>query len=192
MWFGKDKLNKVEIGIKRLEIINQWITNVDTKSSFVLAFFGVMLTLVFTSEVGNKMNAVFSYSASCDVNCNSIKLFFSLLLVLLFYFFTLASSWCLYKTLSARLNMKETSKYRGRKTESNIFFSSIVSKDYNEFEREVNRENIKDFIHDLNSQIYINSCVVNEKFKYYNKSLRYLIFTFFSFVLFIFLQNIIS
>lgn len=183
---GKDKLNKIEIGLKRLEIINQWISNVDNKSSFILAFAGVTLSLIFTSEVGSRINSVFSYSKTCKLDCNSFLLFIHFVLVILFYRFIIISFWCLYKTLIARL----TSKDNNIKEDSNLFFISIASKDYINFEKEVKKESTDDFLFDLNSQIYINSNIASEKFKYYNKSLKNLIYTLLLFIIISIIQQL--
>ena len=64
-------MEKIEISTKKLEIINQWISNCDTKSSFILTFYGVVLTIIFTSTFGSEMVNSFSYTLANKFNGES-------------------------------------------------------------------------------------------------------------------------
>lgn len=170
--------------MKRLEVVNQWISNVDTKSSFVLTFYGVIITIIFTSNLGKEMINTFTYRCASSIDCNSFKLFFSLLVVILFITAIIITIYNIYQTLRGRIN-PNIYKQRRLKTNSNIFFGTIVSKSYSDFENQITNESKSTFLKDLNSQIYINSNIADNKFKHYNNSIMWLIISLGLFLTFI-------
>lgn len=162
-----DKIDKSE---KKLESINQWISNCDTKSSFVLTFYGVVLTIIFTSDVGKSIINTFSFVKSNDIDWRSLVNFFLLTLSISFFVTSLNTFYHIYSTLKGRI---DPNIYRqiGLNTDSNIFFGSIASKTFQNFESSSNNEDETKYLNDINSQVFINSNIVNEKFEHYNKSL---------------------
>lgn len=180
-------MEKIDKGIKKLELVNQWISNVDTKSSFVLTFYGVIITIIFSSEVGNKMVEVFTYEKATEINCMSIWLFFKMLIVVTFFITASIAFYNLYQTLKGRINPK-IYQQQGLNTDSNLFFGTIASKTYLDFETQTNSENDDTFLQDLNSQIFINSNIADSKFKHYNRSIIWVICSFIIFVLFMMIK----
>lgn len=180
-------MDKVEKGLKKLEFVNQWIANCDTKSSFIFAFLGVLLTIIFSSSIGEDMVSVFSFRKAAKIDCDSIRNFFCLLCVIAFLIGIVITFYYVYSTLKAKINPQVYSQ-TGCITNSNIFYGTIASKEYELFKNECNNEADSDFINDINSQVFINSNIAAEKFKSYNKSLIWTLITFALFILFIILK----
>lgn len=180
-------MENTEKGLKKLEFINHWISNCDTKSSFIFAFLGVLLTIIFSSTLGEDMASVFSLKKAENIDCDTLKNFFCLLCVTAFFIGVVITFYYIYFTLRAKINPKVYSQ-AGLKTDSNIFYGTIASKKYESFKMECDNETDSDFINDLNSQIFINSNIATEKFKNYNKSLMWALITFALFILFILLN----
>lgn len=170
-----------------MEFINQWISNCDTKSSFIFAFLGVLLTIIFSSTIGEDMVSVFSFKKAAKIDCDSVRNFFCFLCVIAFLIGVVVTFYYIYFTLKAKIDPK-TYTQTGVKTDSNIFYGTIASKKYESFKKECDDETDSDFINDINSQIFINSNIATEKFKNYNKSLMWALITFALFALFILLN----
>lgn len=163
----KDKIEKAQ---KRLELVNQWITNCDTKSSFILTFYGVMLTIIFTSDMGKEMMNVFSFEVADKWNWESVKNFLLFILVIAFLGSIGKSFYHIYNTLRARIN-SDVYEQMGLITSSNSFFGTIAQKNFQDFEQATNSENEEEYLKDLNSQIFINSKIAAKKFEHYNSSI---------------------
>ena len=164
----KDNIEKAK---NKFEIINQWISNCDTKSSFLLTFYGVLLTLVFTSNIIEKIITTFSLKPNfSDVGWIEILNLLSLLSIIAFFFFSIKCLYFIYNTLKARID-ESIYKQEDLNTDSKIFFLSISNKTFKEFKNNSNSETEDDYLNDLNSQVFINSNIATEKFKAYNKSL---------------------
>lgn len=164
---------KIEKAKSKFEIVNQWISNCDTKSSILLAFYGVLLTVVFTSEITCKISTTLSMTANLnDIGLTEIMNFISLISIIVFFVCSFLCLLFVYNTLKARINADAYSQPE-LKTDSNIFFLKISNKTYIDFKRVTNTEENEDYLNDLNSQIYINSKIATQKFKAYNKSLLF-------------------
>jgi len=182
-----ENMEKIENSTKKLELINQWISNCDTKSSFILTFYGVVLTIIFTSTIGGEMINSFSFRKSNEFNLENIINFILLLNTIAFFITSTVTLYNIYSTLKGRIDATVYNQ-NGLKTESNIFFGSIASKTFENFENELNSENETSYLNDLNSQIFINANIVNEKFKYYNKSLIWMFISLGIFILFVIIK----
>lgn len=171
----------MENRFRKLEHINYWISNCDTKSSFVFAFLGVIITIIFTSSIGQDMMSVFNYEFTPNITIESIINFLSLVSVILFIISSLATVILIYITLKGRVDIN---KFEGEnlKRDSNVFCVTIADKTFDEFITDCSGNNLKT---DLDSQIYINSHIATKKFRYYNFSLICLIITFISFIAYI-------
>lgn len=180
-------MKKTEKALKKLEIINHWLSNCDSKCSMVLAFYSVIVTIIFSTGIGSEMLKTFTYRYSNTCDFISIKLFISLLLSLAFFFSVIITLIHIYKTLKGNININ-AHKEKKLNTNSNIFFNSIVNKNFETFEYISNNENKSEFLNDINSQVFINSKIVSYKFKHYNRSLFWALFTFIIFILFILMR----
>lgn len=180
-------MEKLDNSTKKLELINHWISNCDTKSSFILTFYGVVLTIIFTSNTGSEMISALSFSKAEIVNCESFGYFILLVVTICFLITSIITFSQIYLTLKGRIDSK-TYQQAGLKTDSNIFFSSIASKSFQTFESESNNGDEATYLNDLNSQIYINSKIVDKKFKHYNKSLFWMFISLGIFILYIIIK----
>ena len=180
-------MDNIEKGLKKLEFVNQWIANCDTKSSFIFAFLGVLLTIIFSSSIGEDMISVFSFKKATKIDCDSIGNFICLLCVIAFLIGVIITFYYIYFTLKAKIDPKVYTQ-ADLKTDSNIFYGTIASKEYSLFKKDSNEETDTDFINDINSQIFINSKIATEKFSNYNRSLIWSIVTFALFILFMILR----
>src|SRR5690606_25938504 len=119
-------MEKLENSTKKLELINHWISNCDTKSSFILTFYGVVLTIIFTSNIGGEMISTLSFNKAERVNCESFGNFILLVNTIGFFVTSIITFNQIYLTLKGRIEAK-TYQQNGLKTDSNIFFGSIAS-----------------------------------------------------------------
>jgi hypothetical protein len=180
-------MEKIENSTKRLELINQLISNCDTKSSFILTFYGVVLTIIFTSNIGEEMINSFSFIRAKEIDWESFGKFILLLISIAFLISSTLTLYQIYSTLKGRIDTKVYSQ-NGLNTDSNIFFGSISSKTFEVFQNESNNEDESTYLNDLNSQVYINSKIVNEKFKNYNKSLFWMMISLAIFILYVIIK----
>lgn len=181
-----DENKKVEKGIKKLEMINQWITNCDAKTSFLLTFYGVIITIIMTSKIFDEIKFIFSMSVQGgSIKSENIYNFLALVSICLFIKFSAKSFYFIYNTLKARIDPNIYAQEK-LKTNSNIFFFTIASKQFNEFHKSNIDESIEEYIEDIDSQIYINSCIATLKFQNYNKSIECIFWGLLSFAAFIF------
>src|SRR5690554_572396 len=182
-----NNMENIEKATKKLDSINQWVSNCDTKSSFVLTFFGVVLTIIFTSKVGEEMMSSFSFQNADEVNQKTVFNFFLVLISSFFIISSLITFYHIYLTLKGRINDKVYGQ-NALNTDSNIFFRSIASKTFENFEKESNSEDKSKYLNDLNSQVFINANIVTLKFKHYNKSLLWMSISLITFLVFILLK----
>ena len=180
-------MENIEKSTKKLELINQWISNCDTKSSFILTFYGVVLTIIFTSEVGREMTNTFCYSIAKDINYEYVKNCLLLLVTIGFFITSAVTFYQIYLTLKGRIDPK-IYQQNLLKTNSNVFFGSIASKTFEDFENQSNNELDSIYLNDLNSQVFINANIVTEKFKHYNKSLFWMFTSLAIFMLYVVLK----
>lgn len=187
-FIGKfNNMENIEKATKKLDTINQWISNCDTKSSFVLTFFGVVLTIIFASSVGGEIITSFTFRKASEVNYETIMNFILLIISLTFFITSTITFYHIYFTLKGRIDPK-TYKQHGLITNSNIFFGSIASKSFEKFEHASNNETESEYLKDLNSQIFINANIVTQKFKHYNRSLLWMLISLIIFLLFVVLK----
>ncbi len=181
--------NQITNSIKRYEIISHWINNCDSKSSFLLGFYGVILTVIASSKLIDNMKIIFLLKPC--VNCidiNSVINFILLITLIAFIFFTIKCFYFIYYTLKARINPDLYSQNQ-LNTNSSVFFLTISKNRFEDFENRINNENKLAFLNDINSQVYINSCIATQKFINYNKSLNATFFGLISLIVFIVLNQ---
>jgi len=172
----------------RLDRVNNWVNNCDQKSSILLAIEGVVLTILCTSdyisfirqqlifpiynyyETGNGMFSII----------NTIQLFILAVMFILIFLSVFYSLQVIKGTIDTKLF-----KQSELTEKSLLHFSSISNKSFNEFKKDIVNQSEETVLNDLLSQIYINSSICDNKFKYHKKSVR-------CFCLFLFLLVLIS
>ncbi|UVV57432.1 hypothetical protein NXW60_10775 [Bacteroides fragilis] len=179
----------IEKSLKKLELVNLWISNCDTKASLILAFLGIIVTIIFTSNIGGEMINTIEYKAVWQVNCLSLKLFFRLFSSVIFCASTAFSFVQLGMTLYGRVNPNKYNQ-TGVKMQSNLFWKTIQNKKFIDFESQSNSEPDNSYPNDINSQVFINSKIAQAKFRHYNLSLLSTGVALISFFIFVFLNNL--
>jgi|GEM_PF-733159 len=188
-----------EDSYKNLDRANFWIQNADSKTSFVLAFVGVFLTLFFSSNaiLGGIKSAKELLSNIFGTEKEQAIVYFPSLVILmvvlavvslvLFVICLIRGINNLFSALTATVNAPEAEK-------SNLFFGSIQKKRNGEFQEELGNLSSDDLLWDINTQTHINSQIAMKKFQFYNKGLNLIkrSFVFFiGFIVIVYLFNIV-
>lgn len=166
-------MNKQEGELSNLDRINNWISNCDTKSSFILTLLGVVVTIILTSDfILEKLNVIFQSirdNKEWDITMISLKYCIVFIMFLVMLYYLSYSIYYLLNVLTANIDINSIDKGNEKlKRDSNMFFVTIASKQYDEF-KEDSTTNISE---DICSQIYINSHICTTKFSNYNKSIE--------------------
>lgn len=156
-----DKYSK-EDAYQTIDLINSWINNVDTKTSFALAYVAVLMGFAFA----NGTSTVFQEAKNtCPLTCGII---FKLILVLMLYGASVGAIINLFMAVIARVKNDSGKK-------SMMFFGSISQMSINDYKAKILNMDEKDIIKDLLEQIHTNSRICMKKIKRYNKGIVYLI-----------------
>ncbi|MCH5242704.1 MAG: hypothetical protein J1F67_09840 [Muribaculaceae bacterium] len=175
-----DPVYKDEITSDIHDQIIRWTENCDTKSSIILAFIGVILSILFTSEfILNTLteqihNIIIYYCNKIgDFSLRSTLMFVTLISFLILVFI---SCNFLIKSLKANINCSE---------DSLLFFGKIAQFTKEEYINKFRDTSEIDLKLDKLSQIYICAKICMNKFFYYNKSITYLKASIIIFIFFI-------
>lgn len=153
-----------------LTTILEWnidfIKTCENKVSIILSIFGVILTLIFTSD-----NVKHIYGEVKD----SVCLIIFAVLIMAYLAYGLGT---LVRVLFAK------SKRPEGLPESRIFFNDIANDKYDNFSETIKNYSDDDLQDDLIAQIYANSKICQKKFKNYNYGLVHSLSAFILFILF--------
>ena len=166
-------MNKIENKDYYNEIHNQiigWTSNCDTKSSIIIAFVGVLVSIVFTSEyllgtIENQIENIVVFWRN-DVGKFSMT---ATLMFLTLLGFLIQMSACFYYAIQSLKANTECSD------DSILFFGKIVDLSKGEYIDKVINTTDEEYQKDKLSQIYNCATICNDKFKCYNKSISHLI-----------------
>lgn len=150
--------NKIENAKYRLSEINSWISNFDSKASFLLAYMGILIGFLGTNGVPKVFSPKFENITA--INVGLLQLF-----VVMLYFTALVSLILLILSLLARINTREM------QVDSFIYFGHISKKDYENYEEKILKEDEEELLKDILHQSYINSIIATRKAKCYNYSI---------------------
>lgn len=161
--------------IRRLEHINSWINNCDQKASIQLAFVGVVIPLVFSSDIFSGkllslVNLIKAYSASVPGICFSPYNTICCTLFIITIIFAVFTIHHLLHTISSKID-SDAFRQDGTESHSYFFWGSISKMTYNAFRQNLTVEEC-DSTNDILSQIYINSLICQRKFEHYRKALH--------------------
>ena len=158
---------------KQLEIIQNWVSNVDVKASIIIGIVGIFFGIIGTNNElqKNLFKSLKPIKDIANVDFSIIlSIFFLICYILIAYFlFQILSS--LLKVLIGRIN-PDVYEEEGLETSSLIFFGSIAKKRFKNYKDCVTDGNDNSQKNDLLSQIFINSKICDKKFKYYNKAIQ--------------------
>lgn len=160
--------------------IIRWTENCDTKSSIILAFIGVILSILFTSEfilntLTEQIHNIIIYYCN---KMGNFSLSSTLMFVSLFSFLILVFISChfLIKSLKANINCSD---------DSLLYFGKIAQVSKKEYIDKFCKTSEIDLKLDKLSQIQICAKICLDKFVYYNKSITYLKVSIIIFIFFI-------
>ena len=158
---------KKEFGNELHNQIIGWTENCDTKASIMIAFLGVFMSVLFTSDyilssLQELVSPIFHYwqkgeGSFCFL---SFITFIFLGLTLLFFIW---SALLLFNVLAGKTKSKE---------DSIIFFQTIQNQSLDNFIEKINVADDETIIKDRYTQIYNCSKRCAEKFNRYNKSIN--------------------
>jgi len=161
---------------KNLERVNFWVTNCDSKVSYLLTLQGIILTILFTSNYASRLAVTFSYKLTfSDFGWQTILRFAEGLSLYSFIILSLISLYNAFSTLRARLDPKVFQE-SGLSTNSVLFFETIAKRKFVDFladQQETTNVKSNTLDIDIDSQIFINSKICKLKFKHYNLTLKY-------------------
>ncbi len=154
------------------ELHNQiigWTSNCDTKASIVLAFIGILVSITFTSEyllvgVQTEIENIINYWKN---GIGGFSLLSTFMFLSLFGFVISTLLCCYYVISSLKANLECPN-------DSIIFFRKIAELSKEKYIERVNSLSEEEFDQDKLSQIHICAKICDEKFKFYNKSTKYL------------------
>lgn len=155
-----------EDAYKNLELVNSWINNIDLKTSFVLAFLGILLGNVLNV---NNLKTLKDFVLVPINTMNFIELL-KVIIVILLFLSSATSVILLILTLLARVKVNSMPK-------SNYFFGDISKMDRKDFLNSCRKINEKAIKKDILNQVYINSKICDYKSNLYNKSIIFTIAT---------------
>ena len=183
-----NKNQKKEEALKTLERINTWIGNCDTKVSFALAFAGILIGGFFASSIITDSLKKFidnlfdigSFIQRGDPQFPIIVL--ALIILVAFVIFIGISIVSLFNAIKGKI---DSSVYHqpGLTGDSNLFFGTIQNKPFLDFKKSFQQQTEESLLNDLLSQVHINSSICKQKFDFYNRGVKYLVFSTISFIL---------
>lgn len=158
---------KKEDAFQTLSLINTWIGNIDTKISFALALVGVLIGVIFSGGLPNAFQKIMQVSKLSELNGEEI---FAVLLVGLLYCASFLSIVSFMWAIIARVkNMNNAT--------SVFFFGSISAMELQNYREKANHMTEQELIDDLEEQIHTNSRICNQKAKWYNNGIKFLLIT---------------
>ncbi|QPA33390.1 hypothetical protein [Thermaerobacillus caldiproteolyticus] len=162
---------------KNLDRVNLWIQNCDSKTSYVLAFVGIFVTVFFTSDMVEDGLKAF-IEVIKDISIKDFKIFvafITLVIFSLFVFFLIRGTLSLFNSLTATIQDPLAEN-------SNLFFGSISKKEYEQFTNELSTIGVTELLDEINAQTYVNSKICTKKFKCYGIGIKNIKRAFLSFV----------
>ena len=161
---------------KNLDRVINWVSNCDSKVSYLLTLQGIILTIIFTSNYASCITDTFSYKFSlADFGWKSVFRFLEGVSLYSFLTLILVSLYNAYLTLRARLDPK-IFKEKGLTTNSVLFFETIAKRKFVDFvtdQQNTTNTGTNQLDNDIDSQVFINSKICQLKFKHYNLTLKY-------------------
>lgn len=140
-----------------------FISNSDSKVSYLLSTFGVIFTILLTLKFPN-LNFINGMLSTSPMSCFGLAMIAIMCISLISF---LAGLYHLTRVLFARV---ECNSY----APSKIFFGHIstYSPNYQYYLSSINNVTEEEYRKDLASQVYTNSVICDQKFKHYNKGFK--------------------
>lgn len=153
-----------------------FIRNCDNKASIILGIFGIIFTILLTTDGINNLVTVIKTAIIQISFCNIVYLIF-LAASMIITLFGLSQ---IVRVLGAQVDFPNED---GLDNDSKIFFGHIAKNTgYISYRTKLLNITNDEFINDIISEIYINSNICNSKYKRYKCGLKWSIVGFFTFV----------
>ena len=167
-----DKSDAIDI----LDRTIDFVRNCDNKASIFLGIFGIILTILLTTEGVNNLVSIFNTAIAQISFCNIVYLVLTVASVII----TLFGLSQIVRVLGAQVDFP---KKEGLDNDSKIFFGHIAKNtNYISYRTKLLNVTDEEFINDIVSEIYINSCICSSKYKKYKCGLKWSLIGFFAFI----------
>lgn len=150
-----------------LEMINTWISNIDTKVSFALALAGVLIGIIFGKGLPKALQRICEVSKLAELSGGEI---IASILVCLLYVVSFFSIVSFMLAIIARVKNLNNAP-------SIFFFGSIGKMSLQNYMDKVCQMSEEQIIRDLEEQIHTNSRICSQKAKWYNIGIKFLVVT---------------
>jgi len=179
-------MNKFDERNQLLDRTTNWIASFDTKSSLLLTVIGISLSVLVSSDTISLAQRSFSQAMSFSGEAPVIDLIESALLLTSLLLCS-KSLIHIYLTLKARM-LKRRHSQEGLEVNSSLFFMDIARSSYIDFKAKLNDMPEKQYLNELESQIYINARISAVKYRNYSASVRAFSYSILSLILFLLLE----
>lgn len=150
-----------------LEMINTWISNIDTKVSFALALAGVLIGIIFGKGLPKALQRICEVSKLAELSGGEI---IASILVCLLYVVSFFSIVSFMLAIIARVKNLNNAP-------SIFFFGSVGKMSLQNYMDKVCQMSEEQIIRDLEEQIHTNSRICSQKAKWYNIGIKFLMVT---------------
>lgn len=146
-----------------LDRIIGFISNSDNKASILFGFNGIFLTILFSTDVIGKIALVLPRGEDIPIYKYIIFTIYCIILSASFF----AWIYGIYRLARVLLPKIDCSDYDdgALQLKSNIFFGGIAAKHFIQYKEALSKQDKHTYLHDILSQIYINSKICTQKFK---------------------------
>lgn len=158
-----------EDAYETLKLINEWTVNMDWKSSFSLAFSGVLIGCVFKNSLPGALEKIVDAAKFSELSYGDV---FLMIIVALSYLMEVSAVFCFIAALFARIK-------NDNKDASVFFFGTIGKMPFEDYRRKANHMTEEEMLVDLEEQIHTNSKICTKKAEWYNRGMIFLAITIF-------------
>lgn len=157
-----------------LNIVNGWISNVDTKVSYALIISGILAGFVFSQGKPIVLDNIIIFSICSKVQ--RISVVAGIILFFLALMFISATIILFLLAISCRVKSKEVN--------SRLFFGRIANYDLPDFINMFKNQNDVDYLVSLLTEIHTNSVICKKKIRLYNLGIKFLVISFLFFLMY--------
>ena len=158
---------KKDDAYQTLTLINTWIGNIDTKISFALALAGVLIGVIFSGGFPSAFQRITEVTNLAELHGGEIL---AVILVGALYCVSFLSVISFIWAIIARIKNPNDSP-------SIFFFGTIGKMELQNYKDRANSITEQELIEGLEEQIHTNSKICNQKAKWYNIGIKFLLGT---------------
>lgn len=162
----KDRCIDTSDALDILDRIIDFIRNCENKASIFLGTFGVILTILLSTEGINNIKSIIYDAFKHLTFCNLLYLIMLSICIGI-------TVYGLYRILNVLGVNVDSPKDEGLDRDSKIFFEHIKKNNYLDYKSKLLNLSQENMLNDITSQIYINSCICSEKYSNYKKGLKW-------------------